>query len=124
MKTIKYYSITIPFIGDAKEQINEYKIVAQNKGGFLCINDSVFTTLRVKKEKHSSYDAINEVKSYKSKWGFSSDGWHARVWFQCSEKVMRRKVLNSLKKEIQKETFLDASALNKLELILQKRTKF
>ncbi len=123
MKTIKYYKINIPFSGEPEEMLEEYNIIATNKIGRLCINDPSFTTLESKKSKYSSYNVINQVSVYKSKWGHRDDGWIASCYFQCSEKVMRRKVLLELKKEIRKECFLDSEALRKLELILTKKKK-
>jgi len=121
MKTIKHYRISIPFGKELKEEMKEYQILAQNKYGKLCVNDYSYTTLQVKKEKYGCHTAINEVKVWKQKWNMSGDGWHAECWFQCTEKVMRRKVLTALKKEIQKEYYFDSEALNKLDAILRKR---
>lgn len=120
MKTIKYFQIVIPFAGEVEERMEEYQILAKNKYGRLVINNSCYTTLQEKKEKYASYPVINEISAYKSRLGIRSDGWHASCYFQCSEKIMRRKVLNKLKKEMSKEMFLDSAALEKLSKLLAK----
>lgn len=119
MKTIKYYKVNLPFSGKPTESLEEYQILAHNKHGKLVINDFSFTTLQDKKTKHGAHVAINEPRVYRQKWNMSSDGWYAYCYFQCSEKVMRRKILNELKKQMSKEMFLDSESFRKLEQIIK-----
>lgn len=119
MATVKYIYILIPFVGEPKIEVKEYRILARNKHGYMVLNDMFYTTLAEKSNKHATGDYLNKLTVYKSKYGWKDDGWRVRGYFQCSEKIIRNKAFNALKKEIQKEMFLDSTALEKLKSLFK-----
>lgn len=113
---IYHYRIKLDFLKDNVEQsIGEHTIIGANNHR-ICINDEVFTSLKIKGYYRGDKEEFNSVSTYESKYGGYWDYIQSELYTATpSKKIAYRRMKKSLEKFIYEKhgrycnaiTFLD-----------------